>query len=103
MKDENSLYWIWLSERCGIASKEFGKLAERYENPFDLYRLDEDELEHLEGIGSGLKARLGDKSLESAYATLRYCKKSQVDIVGYSDPRYPIRLRSIEDPLFFCM
>lgn len=98
MKDENSLYWIWLSEKCGIASKEFGRLADRYENPFDLYRLDEDEIEHLEGIDEGLKNRLCDKSLESAYAILRYCKQNRVDIVGYSDPRYPARLRSIEDP-----
>lgn len=98
MKDENSLYWIWLSEKCGIASKEFGRLAERYDNPFDLYRLEEDEIEHLEGIGDGLKLRLCDKALDNAYATLRYCKQNRVDIVGYSDPRYPARLRSIEDP-----
>ena len=26
MKDENTLYWLWLAGKCGIASKDFGKL-----------------------------------------------------------------------------
>jgi len=98
VKDENILYWLWLSEKCGIASKEFGRLVERYEDPFDLYRLDEDEIEYLEGIGNALKRRLGEKSLESAYSILRYCKKNGVSVVPYTDPMYPARLRSIEDP-----
>ncbi len=98
MRDENILYWIWLSEKCGIASKEFGKLAGRYESPYDLYRLDEDEIEHLEGIGAALKGRLCDKSLENAYSILRYCKGNDIEIVSYGDERYPMRLRSIENP-----
>ena len=98
MKDENRLYWIWLSEKCGIASKEFGRLMERYCDPFDLYRLDEDEIEQLDGIGKALKRRLNDKSLESAYSILRYCKTHRVTIVAYGDESYPARLRNIEDP-----
>ena len=98
IKDENSLYWIWLSEKCGVASKEFGALATRYENPFDLYRLEIDEIEHLEGIGNALKARLGEKSLEHAYSVLRYCKQNGVEIISYGDVRYPSRLKTIEDP-----
>ncbi len=98
MKDENSLYWIWLAEVCGPASKDFGKLAERYEDPFELYRLTEEEIEQLEGIGKALKLRLCDKSLETAYSVLRYCKSNQVSVVGYGDPAYPARLRTLEDP-----
>ena len=104
MKDENILYWIWLSERCGVASREFGRLIEKYENPFDLYRLEEEELEHLEGISLALKSRLGDKALDSAYSIMRYCKEKKVDIIYYSDPRYPERLKRIETPpvLLYC-
>ncbi len=98
MKDENGLYWIWLSELCGPASKDFGKLAARYEDPFDLYRLTEEEIEQLDGIGKALKLRLCDKSLETAYSVLRYCKSNRVSIVGYGDPAYPARLRTLEDP-----
>ena len=98
MKDENTLYWIWLSERCGIASKDFGKLMAKYDNPFDIYRLDDDEVEMLEGISPALKVRLTDKELESSYSILKYCKQKRVDIIGYSDKRYPSRLKNIEDP-----
>ena len=79
MIDENILYWIWLSERCGVASRDFARLYEKYEDPFDLYRMDTEEIERIEGIGNSLKIKLFDKSLVSAYDTLKYCKKkSQV-------------------------
>lgn len=105
MRDENTLYWLWLSEKCGAASKQFGKLAEKYENPFDLYRLDGDEIEQLEGISAPLKARLGEKDLESSYSILKYCKENRVDIISYGDKRYPERLKRIEDApiLLYCL
>lgn len=98
MRDENILYWIWLSQRCGIASKDFGRLMSKYESPFDIYRFDDDETERIEGISPTLKIKLTDKSLDSAYSVLKYCKQKKVEIVPYSDERYPARLRSIEDP-----
>lgn len=105
MKDENTLYWLWLAEKCGVASKQFGRLAERYENPFDLYRLDEDEVEQLEGISAPLKAKLCEKGLESSYSILKYCKENRVDIISYGDRRYPERLKTIEDApiLLYCL
>ncbi|MBE6662726.1 MAG: DNA-protecting protein DprA [Ruminococcaceae bacterium] len=105
MKDENLLYWIWLSVACGAASKSFGRLVTRYDDPFDIYRLEEEEIEHLDGIDRLLKDRLCDKSLESAYSILRYCKQNKVDIVVYTDSRYPARLRTIEAPpvLLYCL
>lgn len=105
MKDENTLYWLWLAEKCGVASKQFGRLAERYENPFDLYRLDEDEIEQLEGISAPLKAKLCEKGLEASYSILKYCKENRVDIISYGDRRYPERLKTIEDApiLLYCL
>ena len=98
MNDANSLYWIWLANHCGIASKEFGRLITRHPDPFELYRMNEDELEHLEGISAYLKQRFSDKKLDSAYDILRYCRKNHVQIVAYGDPAYPERLRMLEDP-----
>ena len=45
MKDDSILYWLWLSERCGVASTDFGRLITRFESPYDLYRLEDEELE----------------------------------------------------------
>lgn len=105
MKDENTLYWIWLSQKCGIASRQFSRLIEKYDDPFDLYRLDGDEIEQLEGINDALKAKLCEKDLDAAYSTLRYCKENKVDVVSYGDGRYPSRLKNIEDApiLLYCL
>ena len=98
MKDESVLYWIWLAERCGIASREFVRLYEKYQDPFDLYRMDTEEIERIEGISGALKTKLFDKSLVSSYDVLKYCRSKRVDIVTYKDEGYPSRLRNIQDP-----
>ena len=105
MRDENTLYWLWLAEKCGIASKQFGRLIEKYDDPFDVYRLSEDEIEQLEGINGALRAKLCEKDLESSYSILRYCKENRVDIISYGDSRYPARLKNIEDApiLLYCL
>ena len=98
MKDENILYWVWLAEKCGVASRHFRHLVDKYDDPFDIYRLEEDEIDHIEGIDTNLKNALGDKSLENSYSIIRYCKSNKVDIISYGDKRYPGRLRDIEEP-----
>lgn len=105
MKDENTLYWLWLADKCGVASKQFCRLVEKYEDPFDIYGLTDDEAEQLEGINSTLRAKLCEKDLEGSYAILRYCKENRVDIITYGDKRYPQRLRTIIDPpiVLYCL
>lgn len=98
MKDESTLYWLWLSERCGVASRSFGRLMERFDNPFDLYRLEEEEIEQLDGIDERTKNRLCNKNLDFAYETKYACERIGASIVAYGDPRYPDRLKSLEDP-----
>ena len=97
MKDE-ILYWIWLSECCGVASKDLPRLCERFDDPFEIYRMEEEEIERIEGISRGTKQRLFNKSLTGSYDILKYCKEKRVDIVTYRDERYPSRLRNIQDP-----
>lgn len=105
MRDENTLYWLWLAEKCGIASKQFGRIIEKYDDPFDVYRLSEDEIEQLEGINGALRAKLCEKDLENSYSILKYCKENRVDIISYGDSRYPARLKNIEDApiLLYCL
>ena len=82
MRDESAMYWIWLAEKFGIASKEFPRLAENYRDPYDVYRLDEEEIEQLEGIGDGVKKKLCDKSLERAYEILRKAQDRRYRLLG---------------------
>lgn len=103
MRDENNLYWLWLASKFGIASKEFPKIADSITDPYEIYRLSEEEIEQLR-VSEAVKKRLCDKSLTEAYSVLKYCKKEKVDIIAYADKRYPDRLRTIEDPpvLLYC-
>lgn len=105
MKQKNALYWIWLSLVCGAASKDAAYLCSQYEDPFELYRLDEDELSCMEHVSAVTRERLGDKSLDEAYSILNDCHRDRVDIIPYADPRYPVRLRTIENPpvLLYCL
>ena len=103
MRDENNIYWLWLASKFGIASKEFPKIADSLTDPYEIYMLSEEEIEQLR-VSEKVKQRLCDKSLTEAYSILKYCKKEKVDIIVYSDKRYPERLRTIEDPpvLLYC-
>ncbi len=105
MLGDETLYWIWLARACGVASKDARRLIEKFESPFEIYSLDSEQIEHIEGIGSRLREKLCDKSLEESYVVLRYCRESKVDVICYSDKRYPARLRRLDDPpaLLFCM
>ena len=104
MLNEQSLYWIWLARACGVASRSFVRIIERFVEPFDVYSLDENEIEHIEGIGESLKTKLCDKTLEQSYAVLSFCKKNKISIISYGDKKYPSRLRQLEDPpiVLFC-
>ncbi|MBO5415459.1 MAG: DNA-processing protein DprA [Clostridia bacterium] len=105
MYDENCLYWIWLAESCGVASKDFARLIGRFENPFEIYRLEGEEISAIDFIGDRLRDALSRKSLEGAYSILRYCKENKVDIVTYGDERYPSRLKMLENPpaVLYCI
>ena len=75
MKDQHDLYWIWLADKFGIASKEFPSFADKFSDPYEVYRFTEEEIEHIEGISDRLRSRLCNKSLESAYSIVKYCRK----------------------------
>ena len=105
MRDENALYWVWLAEKFGVASKCFPSFVEKYPDPYDVYRLTEEELEYTDGMTDALKARLADKSLDGAYSILKYCREHKVGIIGYGSAQYPQRLRTIENPpvVLYCL
>ena len=101
MKDR--LFEIWFSLRCGVQNKEFQPLLESFGTPYDLYKADENELEHLP-CSRGLKARLADKSLKEASRVEEYCKQNNVRILFWQDGDYPASLRPLRDPpiLLYC-
>lgn len=105
MPHREALYWVWLSRACGVASRSARRLIEKFESPFEIYLLDAEQIEHIEGISQRLREALCNKSLEEAYSVIRYCKDNDIDIITYSDPRYPSRLKRLDDPpaLLYCL
>ena len=105
MINQDVLYWIWLAEKCGIASKGFDKLIEKFDNPFDIYQLENEEIEQLPHVNDSLKAKLCEKNIDASYEILKYCKSHGVDIITYADKRYPERLKNTIDPpiLLYCL
>lgn len=104
MFKDGILYWIWLADACGTASKSFVRLIERFESPFEIYSLDPSEIEQIDFISHSLKERLSDKSLEKSYSVMKNCKSDKIEIISYADKRYPSRLRLLPDApaILFC-
>ena len=101
----DALYWIWLSQRCGVASRDVAYLVAKYDDPFELYRMDDSEIAYIAGISNTLRNKLCNKNLEESISVMRRCEELGVDIITYVDKRYPVRLRGIEDApaLLYCM
>ena len=98
MRDKDSLYWVWLALRMGVASKEFPSFYHAFPDPYEIYRLSEEEIGQIESLSIAKKEALGDKSLNEAYNIIKYCRENKIGIISYADKEYPARLRTIEDP-----
>ena len=96
---EDIIYWIWLAEQCGYGSKYFTKLYSYYQDPRDIYNLQNDEVMQLgRKFSNNFKDKLCKRDLAKAIAIYDYCKSSGIDVIPFGDKRYPERLRLIEDP-----
>lgn len=95
---KDMLFWIWLSDVLGAASRDFRTLIGLYENPYDLFHADEEELERIEGISTRTKTVLSNKSLQRATEILDACERLGIGILPYSDPAYPNALHELKEP-----
>ena len=94
----DALFWIWLSERLGAASRDFKKLIGLYGTPYDIFHAEESELERIPDISARTKEVLLDKSLEQASKIIDCCEQSGISVVTYNDEGYPNVLRDIKNP-----
>ena len=95
---ENALFWIWLSQALGAANSDFKTLITLYENPYELFHADEEELDHIRSVSERTVSALADKSLQRATDVMDRCERLGIGILPYTDPSYPAALRAIKDP-----
>ena len=98
MKSRDTLYWIWLSEALGAGSSAFRSLISLYDTPFDVFRAEEGELEHIPHLTERAKRALCDKSLQRATEILDKCEQESIGILTYDEDAYPCALREIQKP-----
>ena len=97
MRSEN-LYWVWLSEKLGVASPDLPRLMTEYRSPYDIYAASPEELAEIHNLTPEAAHRLSDKSLESAANIVDFCAKTGVRILPYNDNEFPRLLRMLQDP-----
>ena len=96
--------WIWCANNCGVANTEMGEIYHKFGSIDDIYIADYDKY-IAEGISEKLAERLSDKSLDQATQISRDCSEMGVEILAYSDDRYPRSLRSLKDApaVLYCL
>ena len=89
--------WIWLAQKCGVASKELLTLIDGFESIEKIYEADYDTYADM-GVSERLCEDLCDKSLDEANGIIARCQSLKAGILCYDDQKYPSALRSIKDP-----
>ncbi len=94
----DSLYWIWLSEVLGQACSDFPKLLEQCNSVYEIYRMDDSEIEHLTDIGEKTREAIANKNLQRATDILESCERLGIKLLTFSDPAFPHSLTVIKNP-----
>ena len=98
-KLEEKKYWVWFSLIKGLGSKKKLKLLEKYNNPETIYKLTEDELKEINGIGEELAKRIVQSKNEIIINNhINYMLKNNIDIINIFENDYPQLLKYIYDP-----
>ena len=92
----DNLYWLWMSLNLGPANDSFVNLMMKVDSPYDLYRMEADELAQL--TDDETVRKLSDKRLNEAADIMDYCIIHSIGILTYADPKYPERLKSLINP-----
>ncbi len=92
------VYWIWLSICCTPDSATFPKLLECFSDAKSVYDADSSDIVKSVGRTATDRVKLLQKDLSEAQKIYSFCKKHNVGLLAYSDPRYPESLRKINTP-----
>ena len=93
----DNLYWLWMSLKLGPANDNFVNLMSKVDSPYDLYRMDADELAQMTDDDETVR-KLSDKRLNEAADIMDYCIMRSIGILTYADPKYPERLKTLYNP-----
>lgn len=93
----DNLYWIWMAQKLGVSNDRFANLMLKVDSPYELYRMDAEELAQLTPDENTVR-KLSDKRLQEAADIMDTCVRLSIGILSYGDPLYPERLKRLIDP-----
>ena len=97
MRQNETLFWIWLAEALGAANSDFRRLIETYETPYEVFEAEGAKLECLH-LKEKTVASLSDKGLQRASEILDACERLGIGVMSYDSELYPQPLREIKNP-----
>jgi len=95
---KDKLFWIWLAEALGCASKDFRRLISLYESPYELFHAEDAEIERIENLPKRTIRALTDKSLTRATEIFDRCEQLGIDVLPYGTPNYPEAFYDLKNP-----
>lgn len=94
----NLKYWLWLSNRKGLAGQIGVRVLDHFGSPERVYFSDLEEYRMIGGLSETALDSLADKSLEQANRILGDCDRLGIRLLTMQDASYPERLRAIHQP-----
>ncbi len=91
-------YWVWLATCLDAASVHLKPLLERYKDPKTVYKTSISELQGSFILSANELKRLNNKSLDRAFRIIEECQDTKIEIISFSDERYPKNLKQIPNP-----
>ena len=95
MKDQETLYWLWLSLACRTGSALPPTLLKYFGSPQAIYEACEDDFSQIDVPFYGHEKDLCDKDLTRAKEILSWCRKEKIGILTPEDYFYPEGFRSL--------
>lgn len=98
MGEKMLTYWIWFAEMEGIDPYHKRILLERFSDPEEIYYAPKGALEDMEDFTPQMREALEGKDLSNARKIEKACQDKDIQILTFTDDRYPTRLKNIDDP-----
>ncbi len=91
-------YWLWLTLKKELSNRTLTTLLDVFGTPEKIFDAERDALALVPGLTEKEKKEVLAKDLQKAYRVIGVCKKKNIKILTFDNPRYPRLLASIYDP-----
>lgn len=93
-----NLYFIWLSLIFSFGTNKPIKILDIFNSPKLFYENIPNNLKELDFLSDNEIKRLKLKSLSEAEYIVEQCKKYNINLISYDDPKFPVLLKNLHSP-----